>query len=167
MLQVNNIKEDSIIELFCKPFDKLNKTTNDESTLSFIFYLLYMDIYKYNSFLDETQLQESFIYNAIYTRAEFLDLNVDDKTLVFFCVLCENSFGKMAMYITYLKYMSNLLEMPFMSLMDVCDIIFPLGFPTDDDMIQLWNNLKYDNENNITNNLLDNEFALKSLTKVI
>jgi hypothetical protein len=66
------------------------------------------------------------------------------------------------MYLTYLQYWAKIHEEREITFDLFCERIFPLGFPKEEDLHNLWNNQKVRVESG-SDNLLDYSIALTSI----
>jgi hypothetical protein len=95
-------------------------------------------------------------------RIEVLhDFELDERTLLFLCCICKSA-GVSVMYIWYLQYKSKKRNIKEISLESFCEI-FPVGFPSEDDLHRMWDNQKVLVKGMGSDNLLDYPYAGKSL----
>lgn len=152
-------QENSIEEYFCKPFDTLKRVRiSDDIGKMFINIMLSPD--ELDPDKKKKMETDFFLYQVGVKRIEHVfNYKLDWKTLFFIAYLSENP-AILVMYLTYIQYWSkknNKKDITFnMFGMD----IFPSGFPSKEDLLNLWDNQKVDDR---SDNLLDHFNCLKSI----
>ena len=159
MLDISVTEQDnSIEELFAKEFEKTEKHPMDEFTYEMLVRLS-LSRNRSNSIPEG---EKPFLYILMEKRISVIhDFELDERTLVFLCCICKSA-GVCVMYIWYLQYESKKRNMKQISLEYFCEI-FPMGFPSDDDLHRLWVSIKVSSKGLGSDNLLDYPQAGKSL----
>jgi hypothetical protein len=159
MLDFNVTEQDnSIEELFAKEFEKTEKHPMDEFTTEM---LVKLHLSKNTSYAIP-EGEKPFLYKLMEKRIEVLhDFELDERTLLFLCCICKSA-GVSVMYIWYLQYKSKKRNIKEISLESFCEI-FPVGFPSEDDLHRMWDNQKVLVKGMGSDNLLDYPYAGKSL----
>lgn len=155
-----NVKEqpNSIEELFAKEFEKTKKNPMDKDTSEILMKL----IMSKNSSYQIPEKDKPFLYKLLEKRIEVLhSFEVDDRVLLFLCCICRSA-GVGVMYCWYLQYQSKRKNTKEISLETFCEI-FPMGFPSEDDLSRLWDAQKVKTKGMSSDNLLDYPQAGKSL----
>jgi len=148
----------SIEELFAKEFEKTQKQPMDYFTSEI---LVKLSLSKDMSYAI-TEEEKPFLYKLMEKRIEVIhDFELDERTLVFLCCICKSA-GISVMYCWYLQYESKKRNIRHISLETFCEI-FPMGFPSEDDLSRLWDAQKVHSERMGSDNLLDYPQAGKSL----
>lgn len=159
MLDFNVTEQDnSIEELFAKEFEKTEKYPMDDFTTEM---LVKLTLSKNTSYAIP-EGEKPFLYKLMEKRIEVLhDFELDERTLLFLCCICKSA-GVSVMYIWYLQYKSKKRNIKEISLESFCEI-FPVGFPSEDDLHRIWDNQKVLVKGMGSDNLLDYPYAGKSL----
>jgi|688.fasta_scaffold05151_34 hypothetical protein len=159
MLDFNVTEQDnSIEELFAKEFEKTEKYPMDDFTTEM---LVKLTLSKNTSYAIP-EGEKPFLYKLMEKRIEVLhDFELDERTLLFLCCICKSA-GVSVMYIWYLQYKSKKRNIKEISLESFCEI-FPVGFPSEDDLHRMWDNQKVLVKGMGSDNLLDYPYAGKSL----
>jgi hypothetical protein len=159
MLDFNVTEQDnSIEELFAKEFEKTEKYPMDDFTTEM---LVKLTLSKNTSYAIP-EGEKPFLYKLMEKRIEVLhDFELDERTLLFLCCICKSA-GVSVMYIWYLQYKSKKRNIKEISLESFCEI-FPVGFPSEDDLHRMWDNQKVFVKGMGSDNLLDYPYAGKSL----
>lgn len=148
----------SIEELFAKEFEKTQKQPMEKDTSEILMKL----ILSKNSSFNIPDEEKPFVYQVLEKRIKVLhDFEVDDRVLLFLCCICR-SVGVGVMYCWYMQYESKKRNIRHISLETFCEI-FPMGFPSEDDLSRLWDAQKVHSERMSSDNLLDYPQAGKSL----
>ena len=151
-------QENSIEELFAKEFEKTKKEPMDD----FVSEMLVKLILSKNMSYSIPEGEKPFLYKLMEKRISVIhDFELDERTLVFLCCICKSA-GVCVMYVWYLQYESKKRNMKQISLEDFCEI-FPMGFPSEDDLHRLWDSQKVLTKGMGSDNLLDYPQAGKSL----
>jgi hypothetical protein len=151
-------QENSIEELFAKEFQKTKKYPMDDFTTEM---LVKLSLSKNMSYAIP-EGEKPFLYKLMEKRISVIhDFELDERTLVFLCCICKSA-GVCVMYAWYLQYESQKRNMKEISLEYFCEI-FPMGFPSDDDLHRLWVEQKVNSKGLGSDNLLDYPQAGKSL----
>ena len=159
MLDISVIEQpNSIEELFAKEFEKTNKQPMDDFTTEMLVKLSLSKSSPYK--LPEEE--KPFLYKLMEKRISVVhDFELDDRTLLFLCCICKSA-DVCVMYIWYLQYESKKRNMKQISFEDFC-LIFPVGFPSEEDLSLLWVKQKVYTKGLGSDNLLDYPQAGKSL----
>lgn len=151
-------QENSIEELFAKEFEKTKKEPMDD----FVSEMLVKLILSKNMSYSIPEGEKPFLYKLMEKRISVIhDFELDERTLVFLCCICKSA-GVCVMYVWYLQYESKKRNMKQISLENFCEI-FPMGFPSEDDLHRLWDSQKVSRKEMGSDNLLDYTQAGKSL----
>ncbi len=154
----------AVENLFCIPFSKLKQHEMDSHT-SEMFLKLCLASKSTESLPDIPEKEKPFILlmteRAVEGRFSF---EVCDSTLTtFIALLCKNP-GMVIMYLTYLQYECKKRNKPVLD-WDEFAMIFASGFPSDQDLHNLWDNtkVKRDPKTGGADNLLDYQSAMESI----
>jgi hypothetical protein len=140
------MEKDELKFLFRKWCDKFDKCKNEPMSdgLSSVFMKLVMLEMGNDSIPPELKTQ--FIYNVIEKRAEYIELKINDHVKAFLTYLVNNP-GAAVMYLYYMKSAAP----PNINIsMHELSKIFPMGFPSDSELSELWEAQKIKG-----NNMLD------------
>lgn len=162
MLQFSETKNEFAIEnIVCSAIKKSKKEPiNDEDSEILISLLMS------NAPLNIPEKEKPFLYKVIEKRIEFsFDFTMENKLILFLCQISKSP-GNALLYLWYLQYWSNK-NFKNITLHDFCEKIFPMGFPSEDEMNKIWLAQKVANESTGSDNLIDYNLAGKSLFKII
>jgi len=133
---------DAIERLFCKPFKSLARHEMDKETTDMLIRLL---MAKPTTLEDApiTEEDKPFVYKLIEKRIKYaLTFRItDSRLMVFLAVLCKSA-GSAVMYLTYLQYWCKKNNVKELDLDTFGKRIFPMGFPSQEDMSELWDKTK-------------------------
>jgi hypothetical protein len=153
-------KEDSIEKLFCVPFSKLKVDSLDKNNFEVLFKLLQLE--KLNSEINLLDENKPFLYLIFEKRLQIHSYSANIYTKLFIAHICKSA-GEVIMYCWYLQYISNIRNIKLFTLEDVINT-FPDGFPTSNELHDIWFNQKVSRENmDNSDNLLDYYSAGKSI----
>lgn len=137
MLRYSELEKNSIELEFCEPFQKLRLHPMDEETTKILIQLLFASK---NVIIPEDE--KPFLYKLIEKRLTAYTYTITDTRLIFFLIVISRTPGKAVMYMTYLQYWSKKHGVKDIALDDFAKEIFPMGFPSDDDLRILWDKCK-------------------------
>ena len=154
----------AIEEHFCKPFHKLpvREMTEDEQEIM-VKVMFAENAGKGDELLnvpkEEIPTSVEFLRKSLKGRFTF-EMN-DAATLMIAQVI--KSFGEGVMYLTYLQYRAKEWGKKKLTINDLAQI-FPMGFPTDSALRDIWDMQKVKREKSgQSDNLLDYQSALQSI----
>lgn len=155
-------QEDAIEKYFCVPFSKLPKQEMEKDLLEpFIEYTMGKD-----EDFDLTLLRKkSWVLQAIEKRIEVcFKYTLDNRSKAFLLMVANGNIGVCVMYLTYLQYISRIRGVKEITFTVFSDV-FRMGFPSRNDLHELWGATKVEREENGagSDNLVDYEVALKSI----
>lgn len=110
-------------------------------------------------------LTGEFLSQIITKRFAALGYTMDDKTNIFITVIGETP-GMAVMYSHYLAYWCKKNKVEHLNFNDFCTYIFPMGFPSTEDLSALWDTQKLEGHSG-SDNLLDYFTASKSIMRDI
>ena len=157
--------QNSIEELFCLPFSKLpvRPMTKEESEIFLRLIMIENDGSMPN--LEETGDELPFSMKLIKRLLKSRFTFGMTEPLQLMMSQTSRSAGNVVMYLTYLQYQAKKLDKRTLSIEDLANI-FPMGFPTDAVLTDIWDSqkVKRSQENpNGSDNLLDYQEALQSI----
>ena len=166
MLENSMTKDpNSIEELFCLPFSKLPVIPMTLETTELFMRLIMIEKDGSMPNLEETGDELPFsvklIKNSLRNRFSF----GMTEPLQLMLAQLSGSAGNVIMYLTYLQYQAKKLDKRELSIEDLANI-FPLGFPTDSALQDIWDSqkVKRSQVNPLgSSNLLDYQAALQSI----
>lgn len=89
------------------------------------------------------QEQKPFLYQLIEKRLEVvLKFKINDSRLILFLMQVTETPGKAVMMLWYLQWWCHTKNMTELDLDTFCRDIFPMGFPSDEDLSKVWNEQK-------------------------
>lgn len=151
-------EENAVEEYFCKPFNKLKRHEMGIETTRLMYILLAGD--------PAHKIKESdkpWLFKIIEQRIHgCLTMKISDERLLLFITHLAETPGNAVMYLAYLQYRCKKEDIKELSFEYFCESIFPFGFPSDEDLHQLWNAQKVRPEGG-SDNLLDYQTAYKSI----
>ena len=109
-------------------------------------------------------LTGEFLSQIITKRFAALGYTMDDKTNIFITVIGETP-GMAVMYSHYLAYWCKKNKVEHLNFNDFCTYIFPMGFPSTEDLSALWDTQKLEGHSG-SDNLLDYFRASNSIMNV-
>jgi hypothetical protein len=152
-------KPDSIEKVFCEKFEKLSKNPMDDETSHLLIQL---------SFVNEKSLFSSikkededpgvpWLCQLIIKRiAVQFTYTISDDRVILLLAHVTQSPGTAVMYLWYLQYYCKKNNVKDIDLTMFCTYIFPMGFPSTNDLKQLWDSQKVNNKDEgFSDNLLD------------
>lgn len=160
MLTAEQTKEaDAVEKYFCQPFEKLSKHPMSDELSKMMITLLFS-----KKEISIPEKEKPFLLKVIETRIKhsFTFTILDIRLSFFLCVLSQTP-GTAIMYLTYLQYWAKNHQLKVITFDDFCKDIFPMGFPSDEDLHQLWISIKVKRENGGSDNLLDYQSAMESI----
>jgi hypothetical protein len=160
MLNFNVTKDPTAIEkLFCEPFSQLINYPLSKEQGEILFSLFLCDI-------KETQeIEYPFLIKLIKKRLETFTFKLNQLNAILFIAIVSETPGKAVMYLTYLQWWSKKNGINNITLDILCEKIFPLGIPSNEDLNQLWNETKVSCPTGhlYSDNLIDYSTAMKSI----
>jgi hypothetical protein len=154
----------AIEEHFFKPFDKLpvREMTADEQEIM-VKVMFAENVGKGDELLnvpkEEIPTSVDFLRKSLKGRFTF-EMN-DAATLMLAQII--KSFGEGVMYLTFLQYKAKEMGKKKLTINDLAHI-FPMGFPTDSALRDIWEKQKVKREKmSSSDNLLDYQTALQSI----
>lgn len=165
MLEHQETQDPKAIEtLFCEPFSKLpiREMTSDEQEIM-VKVMFAENEGKGDELLnipkEEIPTSVDFIRKSLKGRFTF-EMN-DAATLMIAQII--KSSGEGIMYLTFLQYKAKQMDKKKLTINDLAHI-FPMGFPTDSALRDIWDIQKVKREKSEqSDNLLDYQTALKSI----
>lgn len=155
MILAENIKENSIEKLFCKPFEQLPCLPIDIELTEVLQMLQFVGC--------PPVMKQEFLFRVIQKRVDIMySYELSDDLICFLCVICETP-GTAVMYLTYLQYWAKNNKADWIDLDKFTTKVFPNGFPAKNELNKLWDNQKIKGDAVFTDNLLDYAPALYSL----
>lgn len=150
----------SIETKFCVPFEKLPKHPMNEEVSGMMIQLLM----SHNAPVSIPEKEKPFLYKVIESRAKasFSFKLEDPKLIIFLCVLTQSP-GTAVMYLTYMQYWAKKRGIKNIDFNLFCSEIFPMGFPSEDDLHTLWRSQKIERREGGSDNLLDYQSAMSSI----
>lgn len=149
------IEKNSIEKLICEPFEKLHRFPMNDELSKIMIQLMLSDV-------NIPEDERPFLYQLIEKRIKHCfsyEIN-DPKLILFLCILTETP-GNAIMYLTYLQYWCKKNDVKELTFHNFCSEIFPVGFPSEDDLQKLWDSQKVNVGG--SDNLLDHQLALESI----
>lgn len=163
MLEHKTTKQPDAIEIhFCKPFDELKRHPMDSETFNMLAQLLLIP--KDGTFPNE---DKPFLVQVIEKRIPgCFTFTTNDERLILFLAFLTETPGSAVMYLTYLQYWCKQKNVKEIDLDIFCKRIFPIGFPSRQELSSLWDKTKVgrDEEGSRgSDNLIDYQSAMKSI----
>ena len=152
-------EENAVEELFCKEFEKLQNHPMSDENSEILIKLIILNQTGTKEKFDQME-KESKQFNQILIlddRLKMLGYKSDLFSKVFLSLFMETP-GKIVMYAHYMAYKMKKHGLKELTIDNLCETIFPLGFPSDEDLHILWNKQKVHKEKSTdvgTDNLLD------------
>jgi hypothetical protein len=153
-------QEDAVEKYFCIPFEKSPRHPMDEENSEFLIKLLLAD--------REFELPEEekpFLVKLIEKRLKYgMTYKIKDSRLILFLAILARNAGSAVMYMTYLQYWCKKKHVIEIDLNRFCEEIFPMGFPSEDDLHKIWDGQKVMRESSgASDNLVDYQSAMTSI----
>lgn len=158
MIDIKELKSEILIEeKFCKKFGKLQRyPMSEELNKLMIVLFLIKDENNYPS-----EIKKEFLYQVISKRLEScFTFLISDWRLILFLMFLSETPGTAVMYLTFLQYWCKQHKVKEIDLNIFSEKIFPMGFPSGDDLHKLWSECKVNAQ---PDNLLDYQSAMKSI----
>lgn len=101
------------------------------------------------------------------TRACFT-MEIKDPRVIIFLMQISKNPGNAIMYLAFFQWYCYKNNKPVLTIEDICEA-FPMGFPSEDDMLKVWDSQKvkkeqgHNNEGNFSDNLVDYQSAYNSI----
>ena len=175
-IKYSQLQDPTLIEnKYCKVFENLHFESADIEVLEYIKFLNNLPNTTVDDFIshvkegkltigDESDDVLKYViacYNNIKARFSF-ELK-EYKVLSLLIYICGN-IGKLMMYCVYIQYKLKELNERELTFRIFNENIFPFGYPTDNDLDNLWESCKIDKEGNSgSDNLIDYQSAMKSI----
>ncbi|MDG1949426.1 MAG: hypothetical protein P8J32_01225 [bacterium] len=81
----------------------------------------------------------TWVLKAVEKRVEVsLTANIDKATQIFLVMFTEGNIGRSVIYLYYLQWWAKKNNKRDIAFDDICMTIFPMGFPSSDDIRPLW-----------------------------
>jgi len=161
MIKEAEIKENSIENVFCEKFSKLQQHPMDFVHTKLLASILINSLK--NIKLEEEE--KPFLFKLIEKRLSVLyDYNLTNDVILWLSYLSANP-AIAVMYLTYLQYWSAKNNIDTIDIDQFCHI-FPDGYPSNDDLHKLWDEQKILDNKTFQDNLLDRPNALISIKKI-
>jgi hypothetical protein len=162
LLQESINDPEAIEKLFCIPFNKLRSHPMDEETTGLFLQLTFSGEHGKEVVIPEKE--KPFLYKVIESRVKgaFTFILNDSRLIMFLCVIAKTP-GTAIMYLTYMQYWAKQKNVNQITFDIFARDIFPMGFPSNEDLHLLWNAIKVKRENGGSDNLLDYQSAMKSI----
>jgi len=161
MIDLEKVKNKGTLveEKFCKPFEQLQSHPMTEEITETL-----VRLYLAPKDQPIPGIEGQFLYQLMEKRINYcFTFKVEDWRLLLFLILIANSPGTCIMYLTYFQYWCKKNDTREVDLVNFCEI-FPMGFPSDEDLSKLWNDTKVKRgKEGGSDNLVDHQDALKSI----
>jgi hypothetical protein len=110
------------------------------------------------------QKEKPFLFQVIEKRVEhcFQFTFIDNRPILFLCAIAETT-GSAILYLWYLQWWCANHDIKEVSLELFCERIFPMGFPSKEDLHKIWDSQKVVSEKGAITNLIDYASAGQSL----
>lgn len=158
---------DAIERLFCVPFSELRQWPMDEET-SKLFLTVHLDSLDGGGLIAKWKTNEEawFIPAIIQGRGKWLGIDICDHAAAILSLMCDTP-GTAVMYAHYVAYKAKLAGVKEIDTEFISTSPFPMGFPSDKDMHELWNAQKVEctDERKGSDNLLDYSSANVSISQ--
>lgn len=156
---------EAVEQFFCKPFGMLKRYPMSDANAEMLMKLLLAKghIKKLTDIPDEGK---PFIYQMLEKRIQHcFTFKVEDPRLILFLAMITETPGTAVMYLAFIQYWCKQTGVQMLDLETFCERIFPMGFPSEDDLHKLWDEQKVKREkgNGGSDNLLDYATAYKSI----
>jgi hypothetical protein len=160
VLTAGNI--DTAIETyFCKPFAKLQKHEMNEQLTQ-----LTIDLCVMPPSFAIPEKKKPYLMQIIEKRIEYcFEYKITDQRLLLYIAAVAEKAGTAIMYLWYLQYWCYKNDIWELDYDLFCQRIFPMGFPCDADLEELWYSVKVQHPDLHSGNLLDVGAAGKSISK--
>lgn len=155
-------KPDSIEKLFCEKFEKLKSHPLDEETAKF---LMILGFSSKTLLSDIANVEVPFLCQLISKRILVsFDYTIEDDRAIVILSQVAQTPGKAVMYLWYLQYYCKKNNIKSIDLTILCTRIFPNGFPSNEDLSELWKSQKINkSRKEDSDNLLDYQSAGESI----
>lgn len=152
-------EENSVELLFAEKFKNIPTNPMEDKTAEILISLTIAPIQE-----DDEEINKHFLCQVIEKRFKALGYTMNIKCKLFLAYL-TNSPGMAVMYCHYLAYWCKQNNIQHLTLDELCMNIFPMGFPSENDLSVLWDEqkVKRDADQPGTDNLLDYFHASKSI----
>lgn len=159
MLKIDEIKQNSIEKIFCEEFTKLKPVPLTDSQSEVLINLI-LDKEKINAIEIE---EKPFLYQLLEKRIEKLHNYKIEVSAMIYLTSILKSPGNVVMYCWYLQYQSKIKNIKTFTIDDLVNI-FPIGFPSNDELKKVWDMQKIIRPSmEYSDNLLDYKEAGKSM----
>jgi len=153
------VKEDAIENLFCKKFEKLPRHQMTEDVSKIFIQLCFS---KRNDIVIPED-KKPFLYKLIEKRLSLFTYEIKDSRIILFLAMVAQTPGTAVMYLTYLQYYCKKHNIREITFDNFSMEIFPMGFPSDEDLHTLWEETKVKRNEGGAANLVDFIGSLKSI----
>lgn len=144
------ISPDAIENVICKPIEEFFRVPMDADTTG-----LFMQILLLPEEFAIPEKDKPFLYKVIEKRLEqCFSFKITDPRLILLITIISETPGTAIMYLWYLQYWCKLANVEELSLDQFCMHVFPMGFPSKDDLSILWDAQKVSSKNG-SYNLVD------------
>lgn len=162
LLEFETTKQaDAVEKIFCVRFSKLKTFPMSDANSEILVKLLLAK----NVIKDIAEKEKPWLYQIIEKRIQLcFTFKISDPRLILFIALVAGSPGTAVMYLAYLQYWCKQNNIKELDLDIFCERIFPMGFPCENDLHELWDSQKINRpDSNGSDNLLDYSSAYQSI----
>jgi hypothetical protein len=160
MIKERHLKNGKLVEeRFCIPMSKLPLHEMDKDITDLFIHLLGM-----KNAVNPVPVKElNPLYRQIVQMIELrFTMKLTDWRLITLLMFITEKVGTAVMYLTYLQWYCKKNDITEMTWDIFTKEVFPDGFPSDEDLHELWVDVKVDRKTMVTN-LLDCQTAMKSI----
>jgi hypothetical protein len=162
MLKYEAINDPTSVEnFFCENFKRKNPVELSMDLRDTILTLLMSHEKSFNSIPDKAKpYQLKIVENAIQGRFSFI---TDDSRVSLFILSLGITPGICTMLLTMVQYFAKKIGQKNINLDFICQNVFPVGIPSEEDLQELWEAQKVEKPSGGSANLLDYQTAMKSI----
>jgi hypothetical protein len=161
-LPAETVKQpDAIEQLICKPMEIApRKEMSKEMTE---IYIKLCFIPKNTMKLSEEEKSGLFIFRVIEKALQYrFTFKIEDERVILLLCHIAESTGQVIMYLTYLQYWCKKNDIKVLDFETFGMKIFPMGFPSAEDLSNIWDSTKVRRESG-SDNLIDYQSAAVSI----
>ena len=141
------IDNTAIENVVCIPFKKLMRFPMDDETTRTFIQIMMLPIE-----FSIPQKEKPFLYQVIEKRIDgCFTFKITDARLILLITIISETPGSAILYLWYLQYWCKKNQVEILSLNDFCEKIFPMGFPSKDDLHKIWDDQKVTIDNKSLN----------------
>ncbi len=161
---------DAVEKLVCDKIRDAKKYPLSEEHMRLMLNMILLELSDGEMDKEISDLVKTQPMNKIITaRFASLGYTIDDRTNVFLSYIVESP-AMAVLYVYYLAYWASFADKNEITFHDFCEHIFPDGYPSEEDMHDIWNNQKIDRNGASmvpgTDNLVDYETASQSIKNI-